>query len=266
MRRAFFSILAVLTFMCGLPTYSQTGKGCIGINYVGADTANPFTAEYRTTSTSTEAGVPKTVIQQEKVARDSRGRIRFEKHGIRQPPDGRKTVTLETAEGIRFTVTREEFGTLIDIFDCASGTSIVFQPGLRIATVREDQSPAPTEQRKRAYSAPYIPGPDVKIPPNMVVEQLGTREIQGVSARGVRTTTLGTESDGDWSGKPVWETELWVSDALVAQMIKIDKDERTGRESRSELIEVKREEPDPGLFELPKDCQVNPKQPPSVKD
>jgi hypothetical protein len=119
---------------------------------------------------------------------------------------------------------------------------------------------------KRAYSAIYIPGPDAKTPPNIAVEQLGTREIQGISARGVRTTTLGTEKDGDWSGKPIRETELWVSDVLAAQMLKIDKDLRAGSESVFELIEIRREEPGPSLFDIPKDYEVNPKLPPRMKD
>jgi hypothetical protein len=121
-----------------VPAHAQIRKGCIGINYVGADSSNPFTAEYRTTSTMpSPAGVPKTIVQREDVARDSQGRIRFERHGVARPPDDRKTVTLETPDGKPFTVTQEEFGTLIHISDCASGTSVVLQPGLRIATVKE---------------------------------------------------------------------------------------------------------------------------------
>jgi hypothetical protein len=103
------------------------------------------------------------------------------------------------------------------------------------------------------------------MPPNMTVEQLGTREIQGVSVRGVRTTRLGTESDGDGKGKPIWETELWVSDELAAQLLKVDQDLRAGIESRSELVEVRREEPDATLFDIPQDYQINPELPPTMK-
>lgn len=99
----------------------------------------------------------------------------------------------------------------------------------------------------------------------MTIDELGTREIQGVSVRGVRTTTLGTESDGGWKGRPVWETELWVSDELAAQLLKVDRDLRAGIESRSEMIEIRREEPDPTLFEVPQDYQINPELPPTMK-
>jgi hypothetical protein len=116
--------------------------------------SNPFTAEYRTTSTMpSPAGVPKTIVQREDVGRDSHGRIRTERHGVARPPDDRKTVTLETPDGKPFTVTQEEFGTLIHISDCASGTSVVLQPGLRIATVKEGNGAPAIGLIKHAYSA-----------------------------------------------------------------------------------------------------------------
>jgi hypothetical protein len=46
-------------------------------------------------------------------------------------------------------------------------------------------------------------------------------------------------------------------------MLKVDKDLRAGSQSVPELIEIKREEPDPMLFNIPKDYEVNPKIPPS---
>lgn len=92
------------------------------------------------------------------------------------------------------------------------------------------------------------------------------RQVQGLQTRGVRTTTLGTEKDGDWNGKPVRETETWVSDELQVRLLVTMKDFRTGRgEISSELTKVKRDEPDPTLFEIPKDYQVNPATRPSVK-
>ena len=265
-RTCMASILVLLGLVLGAPCNAQIRKDCIGINYVGVVSSNPFTAQYRTTSTTLSAsGSPRTTVQRESVARDSQGRVRFEKHGTMRTADDRETVTLVNTDGKEFTVTREELGTVIQIFDCASGKAITLQPGLRIANVKTDGGPASTVRREHAYSAPFIPGPEAKMPPSMTVEQLGTREIQGVSVRGVRTTRLGTESDGDWEGKPIWETELWVSDELAAQLLKVDKDLRAGIEGRSELIEVRREEPDPTLFDIPQDYQINPKLPPTMK-
>ena len=261
-----YGALAAPLFIWGLPAHAQLKKGCSGIDYLGADSGNPFTAESVTTATApATVGAPKTTVFRENIARDSHGRIRIEKHGVSQPPDDRKTVTLETPDGKPFTVTREEYGTLIEIFDCASGTFIRIQPGMRIAAGTESTSAAPVVQSKHAFSTPYIPSLAVKAPPNITIEQLGTHEFQGIPARGVKTTTLGTEKDGDWNGKPISESELWVSDDLAAQMLSIRKDLKTGSEGRSELMAIKRGEPDPALFEIPKGFAVNPARMPIAR-
>jgi hypothetical protein len=257
--------LTTVLLLCGLPAHAQLKKGCSGIDHLGADSGNPFTAERVTISTTpSTGGTPKTTVFRENIARDSQGRIRIEKHGAAQPPDDRKTVTLETPDGQPFTVTREEYSTLIQIFDCVSGTFIRIQPGMRIAAVKEDTGPAPAPQPKHAYSTPYIPNPRVKIPPDITIEQLGTREFQGIPALGAKTTTLGTQKDGEWNGKPISESELWVSDDLAAHVLSIRKDLKTGMEGRSELLAIKRQEPDPALFEIPKDYEVNPARLPAA--
>ena len=262
--RAFLTILipgafAALVCLSVLPVQAQIKKGCSGINYVGADASNPFTAELVTTSTVFDlSGARTTTLMKEFVARDSRGRIRFEKHGVTHTRDNRETVTLEWQDGNKFTVTQEEYGKLIDIFDCESGTTIRIQPGMKIATVKEDTNELPRPRAHHAFSTPYIPRPGMKLPPNIIMEALGNREIQGIQACGVKTTTLGTTEDGDWSGKPIREEELWLSDELAARMLRISKDLRKGTESREELLAIKRENPDPTLFEIPKDYHLNP--------
>jgi len=108
-------------------------------------------------------------------------------------PTTEEQLRWKLPDGMPFTVTREDYGTLIEIFDCASGTFIRIQAGMRIAIAKEDTVSAPPTLPKHPYSAPYIPGPSVKMPPNVTVERLGTREIQDIPARGVKTTTFGTE-------------------------------------------------------------------------
>jgi hypothetical protein len=242
-----------------LPVQAQIKKGCSSINYVGADASNPFTAEHVTTSAESDSsGAQKTTQLKEYIARDGRGRIRFEKHDVARTADDRKTIALEWRDGTKFTVTQEEYGTLIDIFDCESGITVRIQPGMRIVTVKEDPGEPPTRRAHHAFSTPYIPAPGMKLPPNKIVEPLGNREIQGIQARGVKTITLGTTEDGDWNGKPIREEELWLSDELAARMLWIHKDLRKGTESRGELLAIKRDNPDPALFEIPKDYHLNP--------
>ena len=253
--------------LCGVATRAQVPKGCAGVGYIGADASNPFSAEYVETSTMpTPAGVMKITVRKDEVARDSQGRIRVEKHGVAQPPDDRKTVTLESPDGVPFTVTREEYGTIIMIFDCASRKTVAIRPGMRMATVTQAESVPPTNHVKRAYSTPYIFDPGVKTPPNMTFERMGSREMQGIAAIGMKTTTLGTEKDEEWSGKLVHEYEIWVSDDLAVQMVRIDKDLKAGSEGKFELLKIKREEPDPALFEIPKGYDVNPTKLPISRD
>jgi len=267
MKLLMYGSLAALALLGGAPARAQAPRGCAGIGYVGADSSNPFTAEYVTTSSMVStAGAPKTSVMKEDVARDSEGRIRIEKHGVAQPPDDRKTVTLEAPDGQPFTVTREEYGTMIEIFDCAAGRIVRIRPGMRMATVKEASNAAPANRVKHAYSTPFIFRPGVKTPPNMTFELLGTREIQGIAAIGMKTTTTGTEKDGEWNGKPIREYEVWVSDELAVHLLKIDKDLQAGREGRMELLSIKREEPDPALFEIPKGYDVNPTRLPISRD
>jgi hypothetical protein len=70
------------------------------------------------------------------------------------------------------------------------------------------------------FPAPFLPVPGAQIPANMSVEPLGNREIQGLSAVGLKASSLGTEKDGEWNGKPISETELWASEDLSLQLNK----------------------------------------------
>jgi hypothetical protein len=45
---------------------------------------------------------------------------------------------------------------------------------------------------------------------------------------------------------------------LAAQILRVDKDLRAGSQGKWELVTIKREEPDPALFEIPKGYDVNP--------
>jgi hypothetical protein len=257
-RRALTKILlgGVLTTIASL--YCLPARAQI-INYVGVESYNPFTAELVTTSTfSASEGAQKTKIRREYVARDSRGRIRFEKREVGHPAGDPKTITLETPEGRQFTVTREEYGTLIRIFDHPAGTATSIQPGMRIATVTKIGSVAPTRQPSRSFSRAYLPGPGAKISTQLIFEPLGEREIQGIQATGVMRTSMGKDEDGDFKGKPVRQVELWFSDSLGVKLLTITRDMKTGDEDRAEVVAIKAGEPDPAIFEIPEGYVINP--------
>jgi hypothetical protein len=65
----------------------------------------------------------------EKVDRDGRGQIRFEKQFL-GASDNHGEVTLTAREGQSFAVDKAELAKQILIFDCTGETAISVQPGL----------------------------------------------------------------------------------------------------------------------------------------
>jgi hypothetical protein len=79
--------LTAIVLMCGLATPAQSVRGCVTTGFVGARPSNPFTAKSVITSTTPiPGGVAKSKVREERVARDSQGRVRIEKHGVGQHP------------------------------------------------------------------------------------------------------------------------------------------------------------------------------------
>ena len=150
-------------------------------------------------------------------------------------------------------------GISILIFDCPSSTMVLIQPGMQIAHVTKLSPPAAKSNRPPPpYSIRVTNLLSGKPQPDISVEDLGYREIEGISARGVRLTNLGTERDDDWKGKPVRITETWASDDLAATILEIHSDPRKQMEDIVTLTNIKREEPVHSLFEIPPGYKINP--------
>jgi hypothetical protein len=88
-----------------------------------------------------------------------------------------------------------------------------------------------------------------------VVEQLGTRQIEGVSATGVRTTNIIPAGEiGNLS--PInLVTERWFSNELGTAVLITRSDPRSG-ETAYRLTNIVRAEPPPDLFTVPSDYKV----------
>lgn len=262
--RAAFAILLTATAANAqnpspTPVPEQRPHRCGGINYVAALPANPFTAKHTTTATTILPDGTKQLTELvEFVARDSDGRIRFEKQGFPDHARSQERVILHTRDGGQIETTQEIMGISILIFDCPDSMTIQIQPGMQIARVTKG-TPAPEPRGPtRPYSIRVTNLLSGKLPPHVSVEDLGFREIEGISARGVRLTDLGTESDGEWNGKPVRVTETWASDDLAATILEIHSDPRKQMEGTMTLTNIKREEPIHSLFEVPPGYKVNP--------
>jgi hypothetical protein len=227
LRRAAFAILlaaAAANAQTSSPTPApdQRPRQCGGNIYIGGQTANPFTAKRITKATTILPDGTKQLTELvELVARDSDGRIRFEKHGGFRPAGDAETFVLHTRDGGQIETTREAIGISILIFDCPGGARTLIQPGMRIAHITKESPPAKSNRPLPPYSIRVTNLLSGKPRPDISVEDLGYREIEGISARGVRLTNLGTESDGEWNGKPVRITETWASDDLAATILEI---------------------------------------------
>jgi hypothetical protein len=241
------------------PSPDQRPRHCGGTIYIGGQTANPFTAKRTTKATTILAdGTRQLTERVEFLARDSDGRVRIERPGLIQPAGDEEKVILHQRDGGQIETTREAMGNSILIFDCPASEMIQILPGMQIAHVTK-QSPRPTPNRPAPpYSIRVTNLLSGKPRPDISVEDLGYREIEGISARGVRLTNLGTESDGEWNGKPVRITETWASDGLAATILEIHSDPRKQMEDIVTLTNIKREEPNHSLFQIPPGYKVNP--------
>jgi hypothetical protein len=91
--------------------------------------------------------------------------------------------------------------------------------------------------------------------PDTVVEQLGTRQFEGVTAEGVRsTTTIPAGEIGNLNPIHV-VTERWFSQELQMAVLISRKDPRSG-DTVYRLTNVVRAEPPPDLFTVPADYRV----------
>jgi hypothetical protein len=92
--------------------------------------------------------------------------------------------------------------------------------------------------------------PDGQSPPNDFARQedLGTREIEGVSAHGVRETqTIPADANGK---ETVITDEYWYSADLRINLLIKHSDPRTGSKTMT-VSQITRTEPDPAFFEVP---------------
>jgi hypothetical protein len=96
---------------------------------------------------------------------------------------------------------------------------------------------------------------DVMTPSSVQVESLGTRQFEGVTATGVRTTT--TIRAGDIGNLlPInLVTERWFSDELGMAVMITRHDPRSG-DTTYRLTNIIRNEPPPDLFSVPSDYRV----------
>lgn len=162
------------------------------------------------------------------IGRDSQGRIHNES---REPVPASSAKTPQLLH--------------IHLYDPQTRISTDIDPGTQAYwTVVLDHPPA-TEPPSLRFGAP-----DGQAPPNEFAkeEDLGIREIEGVSAHGIRQTQA---IPADTSGKEIVVTdEYWYSADLRINLLIKHHDPRSGSKTIT-VNKITRTEPDPAFFEVP---------------
>jgi hypothetical protein len=81
-------------------------------------------------------------------------------------------------------------------------------------------------------------------------EDLGTKNIDGLSVHGVRHTQTIAPGNGDTGKQITVADEIWYSEDLRINLVIKHSDPRTGAVTMT-VTQVTRKEPDPALFEIP---------------
>ena len=96
--------------------------------------------------------------------------------------------------------------------------------------------------------------------PKPEVEDLGMKTINGVEAKGTRTTRV-ISAGREGNDQPLTVIhETWFSTALGIPVMSINDDPRVGT-STMELTDIERGEPDPALFQVPEGYTVKERTP-----
>ena len=162
------------------------------------------------------------------IGRDSQGRIHNERRAF-VPANSTKAPGL-----IR-----------IHLYDPATRTSALLFPRKKTYWTVTANHPPATVPPNMIYSAP----PGSSAPQNEFTreEDLGGRDIEGISARGVRELqTIPGENGKD----AVVTDEYWYSEDLRINLVVKHSDPRTGSVTLT-VSQITRAEPDPAFFQIP---------------
>ena len=162
------------------------------------------------------------------IGRDSQGRIHNE---LRAPVPASSTKTPQLLR--------------IHLYDPQTRISTYIDPIRHVYWTAVLDHPPATEPPSLRFAAP-----DGQAPPNEFAkeEDLGTHEMEGVSAHGIRQTQT---IPADTGGKEIIVTdEYWYSADLRINLLIKHNDPRSGSKAMT-VEKITRTEPDPALFEVP---------------
>lgn len=224
-----------------------TGAGSIGV--LGGPQARPtvpYSADQEMETTRTLVDGTHIIIKNHsRLYRDSLGRTRIEMfaNSSIQPRDDSQP-------------------TGINIFDPVEGVQYFLNPRNHTGTRNNFMHPAPPPNAPApAPAAPSTPPPPKELLPQGHREDLGMDTIEGLWAKGTRTTvTIPVNTQGN--DRPIIRTiERWFSDELQIEVLVKTSDPRNGDRVQP-LTNIDRSEPDPSLFRPPADYTITDSQNP----
>lgn len=201
----------------------------------------PFTATVEWTSTETKGdGVEVHHRRVSRIMRDSAGRQRFEDGADEAASDG-------SVPPVRlYDPTKRMFASL----DVTTGVAKFSTMGYTAATgLSVPASRVGVPEQPGAVSRADAPRSEGKPTSGVMRDPLPSREIAGLSAEGIRTTTT-IPAGKDGSPAAIVVDDVWESPQWRMQLLHIHDDSRVGR-SQAQVTELVREEPDAALFQAP---------------
>jgi hypothetical protein len=225
----------------------QCGVNTKGFNELGIVPNNPFHAEIVTTRSGSPAIQDiRPLPHPEMVARDSQGRVRFERvTGKFKRDTGPEAGTEVNGHNIMICDTNAETLTQIDTVNATA----------KIIHSRPSAPSYSTATHQWAFCSGKRPS---RHNPDVPAVDLGDQIIEGVQAHGWRITMkspLGATASGDSSaGETI--SDIWCSDELSAVVLRVTENTRNGLKSTIAMRKIERTEPDPALFQIPPDYAV----------
>jgi hypothetical protein len=238
-------------------------SGVISYGIATSRNSPPFTATIKTTFEQTLAeGNAIHRVTRTHQARDSAGRTRQETaEGCELGPDGeiREQLNVNVNDpaaktSMNWQVGRDDLPRVVHVFHFANLTPPPRPPAL-------DPNSDDAAQRQKMLQASQARAQQLR--KEQVVEKLGTRDFNGVSAQGTRTTrTIPIGEEGN-DLPLVLINEIWRSNEFGVVLMAINDDPRRGRIT-TEYEELDRGEPDPALFAPPPDYKIAEQPQPGV--
>jgi len=225
------SIPCVTTAQC-------PNRGTVTVEDVSNTQGKPYQAKaIRTIVTYASDSAKQVVVIKANLFRDAKGRIRMERFY-----DGTADPLEQTPADI--------------LIDDNCGTAVTLLPGPKIAKLQQMAQPLQVSNRPCCQEVdpkdPPQPGPEGKF------EDLGHKFIDGVEVRGERTSYYASVQAKLSGAPPIHIYEDWCSILLDTPMGNyiVDHDHKPKREITTVITDVRQLEPDPDLFDIPKDYKI----------